>query len=35
MRLNLTVFNLYCDEIRAQNEIFQKTDEAELLIRND
>ena len=23
------------DEIRAQNEIFRRTDEAELLVRND
>ena len=35
MRLNLIMFNLYYDEIRIQNEIFQKTDEAKLLIRND
>src|SRR6266508_1083425 len=33
MKLNLIMFNLYYNEIRAQNKIFQKTDEAELLIR--
>ena len=35
MRLNLIMFNFYCDEIKTQNEIFQKTDEAELLIEDD
>ena len=29
------MFNLYCDEIRTQNEIFWRTDEAELLIEDD
>ena len=34
MRLNLTVFNLYCDEIRAQKwDILKNSDEAELLMR--
>ena len=35
IKLNLIVFNLYCDEIRAQNEIFQRTGEAELLVEDD
>ena len=36
MRLNLTVFNFYCDEIRTQKwDISENSDEAELLMRAD